>query len=86
MKRRERVMKKFSYTWKQILATPSLLRFYGWQLLKIWLIVFMMGVMLGSLDLVGLAWRTGLWSIGALFLVVATAKYCPNYFKFQKEE
>jgi len=42
--------------------------------------------MLGSLDLVGLAWRTGLWSIGALFLVVATAKYCPNYFKFQKEE
>lgn len=78
-------MSKFPYTWKQILTTPKLLKFYGWQSLKVWAIFFVLGAMLGSADLISLAWRVALFSIGTVLLAIATAKYCPSYFAFHKE-
>lgn len=84
-------MKKFPYTWKQIFTTPKLLKFYGWQVLKVWCIFFVMGLMLGgssdfgSLDWIGLLWQLGLFSIGVVLLAICTAKYCPTYITFHKE-
>lgn len=79
-------MKKFPYTWKQIFTTPKLLKFYSWQVAKIWFIFFVLGAMLGATDLIGLAWHIALFSIAAVLLLIVQAKYCPDYFIFHNKE